>query len=133
MAEDDPQQQGTLQVAATASNGVDADLICQRLAEAGIQATTQRSIGGPEWGVSGGQYIYVEAEHLDHAREILAAPSDISDEELAQMAEDGAPTQQTKPKGIDPKTGEPVEIPVPKRSTWDRLLRRAEDQSPNED
>jgi len=39
------------------------------------------------------------------------------------------PTQQTQPKGIDPKTGEPyepIEIPVPKRSTWDRLLHRAE-------
>ncbi len=39
------------------------------------------------------------------------------------------PIQPTQPKGIDPKTGkpyEPVEIPVPKQSTWDRLLRRAE-------
>lgn len=39
------------------------------------------------------------------------------------------PTQQTQPKGIDPKTGEPyepVEIPVPKQDTWDRLLHRAE-------
>jgi len=38
------------------------------------------------------------------------------------------PTQQTQPKGIDPKTGkpyEPIEIPVPKQSTWDRLLERA--------
>jgi hypothetical protein len=38
-------------------------------------------------------------------------------------------TQLTQPKGIDPKTGkpyEPVEIPVPKRSAFDRLLKRAE-------
>jgi hypothetical protein len=38
-------------------------------------------------------------------------------------------TQPTQPKGIDPKTGEPYEpiaIPVPKRSAWDRLLERAE-------
>jgi hypothetical protein len=47
------------------------------------------------------------------------------------MAEDERhaqqPTQQTQPKGIDPKTGkpyEPVEIPVPTRSTWERLLGR---------
>jgi hypothetical protein len=41
---------------------------------------------------------------------------------------DSEPTQQTQPKGIDPKTGkpyEPVEIPVPKRSVFDRLLERA--------
>lgn len=43
------------------------------------------------------------------------------------------PTQQTQPKGIDPKTGEPyepVEIPVPKRSLFDGLLRRAETTPP---
>jgi hypothetical protein len=41
-------------------------------------------------------------------------------------------TQQTQPKGIDPKTGEPyksVEIPVPRQSLWDRLLHRAENTS----
>jgi hypothetical protein len=38
------------------------------------------------------------------------------------------PTQQTQPKGIDPKTGkpyDPIEIPVPKRSDWEGLLKRA--------
>ena len=38
----------------------------------------------------------------------------------------------TQPEGINPKTGEPyapVEIPVPKRSLWDRLLHRAENTS----
>jgi hypothetical protein len=42
-------------------------------------------------------------------------------------------TQQTQPKGIDPKTGksyEPVEIPVPKRSMFDRLIDRAEKTPP---
>jgi hypothetical protein len=49
------------------------------------------------------------------------------------MADDDKPTQQTQPKGIDPKTGkpyEPVEIPVLKRSTWDRLLHHAESTPP---
>jgi hypothetical protein len=42
---------------------------------------------------------------------------------------DAEPTQQTQPKGIDPKTGksyEPVEIPVPKRKDFEKLLKRAE-------
>jgi hypothetical protein len=42
---------------------------------------------------------------------------------------DAEPTQPTQPKGVDPKTGEPyepVEIPVPERSVFDRLLKRAE-------
>jgi len=45
-------------------------------------------------------------------------------------------TQPTQPHGIDPKTGEPyapIEIPVPKRSTWDRLLERAENTPPPKD
>jgi hypothetical protein len=44
--------------------------------------------------------------------------------------------QHTQPKGIDPKTGKPyesVEIPVPKRSAFDRLLKRAENRPPPED
>ena len=37
-------------------------------------------------------------------------------------------TQKTQPQGIDPETGKPykaVEIPVPKRRDFDRLLDRA--------
>ena len=47
---------------------------------------------------------------------------------------DAEPTQQTQPKGIDPKTGkpyEPIEIPVPKRNVFDRLLKRAENTPPS--
>jgi hypothetical protein len=42
-------------------------------------------------------------------------------------------TQLTQPKGIDAKTGKPyesIEIPVPKRSAFDRLLHRAENTPP---
>ena len=86
----------TLEVVATALNEPEADLIRQRLADAGIPATSQRTIGGPEWGRSGGQYVYVEAEHLARAQEILAAPSDISEEELAALAEAAAPSRQAE-------------------------------------
>jgi hypothetical protein len=77
----------TLQVVATAANAAEADLIRGRLAEAGIAAISQRSIGGPEWGMSGGQYMYVEASHLDRAREILSEAEGLSDEELADLSE----------------------------------------------
>jgi hypothetical protein len=55
---------------------------------------------------------------------------------MADDQRDAEPTQATQPKGIDPKTGklyEPVEIPVPKRSVFDRLLHRAEKRSPDGD
>ena len=48
---------------------------------------------------------------------------------MPDHADKAEPTQPTQPKGIDPKTGkpyEPVEIPVPKRAVFDRLLDRAE-------
>ena len=41
--------------------------------------------------------------------------------------------QKTQPKGIDPKTGkphEPIEIPVPKRDDFERLLKRAAHKKP---
>jgi hypothetical protein len=91
MAEDGPQQEHTLQVVTTAGSVPEADLICQRLAEAGIRAMSQRSIGGPEWGVSGGQYVYVETDQLARAREVLATPDGLGEDELAKMAEDAAP------------------------------------------
>ena len=80
-----------LRVAATAANGAEADLICQRLKEAGIVAVSQRSIGGPEWGTSGGQYVYVEARDLDRSRQVLSASQDVSDAELDRLAEDSGP------------------------------------------
>jgi hypothetical protein len=85
-----------LEVVATAANAVEADLIRSRLADAGIAAVSQRSIGGPEWGLSGGQYVYVEAAHLDRAREILSEAEGISDEELADLSEQ-ALRDATKP------------------------------------
>jgi hypothetical protein len=50
----------------------------------------------------------------------------------SQEPEPTPKTQPTQPKGIDPKTGkpyEPMEIPVPKRDTWDKALDRAAKQS----
>jgi hypothetical protein len=58
------------------------------------------------------------------------AADEASRSSLVLMADDKRePTQTTQPKGIDPTTDkpfEPVEIPVPKRSTFDKLLGRAE-------
>jgi hypothetical protein len=61
----------TLHVVATAANEGEAELLQQRLAQADIQATSERVIGGPEWGASGARYIYVAASDLERAREVL--------------------------------------------------------------
>ncbi len=71
MAESDQQPGPALRVAATAANEAEADLFRQRLAQAGIQAQSERVIGGPEFGSSGARYVYVAAADLKRARELL--------------------------------------------------------------
>jgi hypothetical protein len=62
-----------LRVVATAEGEPEAELISQRLAQAGITAVVQRAIGGPEFGASGSRYVYVPAAELERARSVLSA------------------------------------------------------------
>jgi hypothetical protein len=62
---------GKLEVVAVAANEPEAALLCQRLADAGIHAIAQRTIGGPEWGSSGSRYIYVDASDAERAGNLL--------------------------------------------------------------
>ncbi|MCL2770552.1 MAG: hypothetical protein FWD42_10685 [Solirubrobacterales bacterium] len=83
-------ERGELRVAGTASSAPEAELMCQRLADVGIHAIWQRAIGGPSWGESGGQYVYVRADQLDRAREILEAGEGISEADLIEAEEEDA-------------------------------------------
>ena len=60
-----------LVVVATAVNEAEADLISARLAEAGLHAVAQRTIGGPEWGASGSRYVYVPRHEVERAKAVL--------------------------------------------------------------
>jgi hypothetical protein len=62
-----------LAVVAVAGSEPEADVILQRLEQAGISAIAQRTIGGPEWGASGSRYIYVRASDEADARRILSS------------------------------------------------------------
>jgi hypothetical protein len=98
MVRDDSQEGRGLQVVAAAANEPEADLIVQRLAQAGISATSQRTIGSAEWGTSGSQYIYVEAAQRERAREVLRATAGISEEQLARLSEEASPlTEPSEP------------------------------------
>lgn len=78
-----------LKVIATAANDAEAGLLVARLAEAGISAITQRTLGGPEWGISGARYVYVEEGDVERAKELLGADEPpISDEELGRLSEE---------------------------------------------
>ena len=74
--EPDPGRGSALRVVATATDEGEAELLEQRLAEAGIQAISKRVIGGPEFGASGARYVYVEATDLARARKVLEPPDE---------------------------------------------------------
>jgi hypothetical protein len=110
----------------SAPNEFVADMICQRLMEGKVQVLPVGTSARPA-SLAGGRDIYVEDADLERACEILRDAESLSDQDLSEATE--AAVQRTQPKGIDPKTGEPyepVEIPVPKRSVFERLLERAE-------
>jgi hypothetical protein len=88
-----------LRPVAGARNEPEAELIVQRLAQAGISAVSQLSSGNPEFGSSGGRTIYVEEDDLARAREALAdTEQPFSDEELAELSEQAAREAQ-EPRG----------------------------------
>jgi hypothetical protein len=82
---------GIWTVIASVPGGAEAELICDRLLEAGIPAEAQRTIGGPEWGESGARNIRVAPENAQRARDVLNAAQDVSEEELARLSEEAGP------------------------------------------
>jgi hypothetical protein len=47
---------------------------------------------------------------------------------MSDQHQSDRPTQKTRPRGVNPKTGkpyEPVEIPVPKRKAFESALKNA--------
>ena len=78
-----------LKVVATAANEAEAEMIRDRLLSEGVQAISQRTIGGPEWGGSGARSVYVNETDLDRARAVLGANEGaFSEDELARLSEE---------------------------------------------
>lgn len=106
---------------ATAANQAEADMICDRLASSGIAAEARRSIGGPEWGLSGARYVYVEPDVLAQAKEILGVSADFSDDELARLSEESA--TESRARLAEREAAEPASAPsAGKRGAWARFL-----------
>jgi Putative prokaryotic signal transducing protein len=111
-------------------NEAEAEMVVEWLSEAGIRSVPQLSSGNIRLGAAAPRDVYVEAKDYDRALEVINAEVP-SEAELAALS-DAAVAQQTQPKGTD-KDGEPYEpadIPVPKRSAFDRLIGRAENTPP---
>jgi hypothetical protein len=78
---------GVLKILTSVRSEPEAALVSARLSEAGIQAIYRRTIGGPEWGVSGARDVYVEEQDLVRARELLKADEGASEAELADLSD----------------------------------------------
>jgi hypothetical protein len=78
-----------LKIVTTAANDAEAQMICERLAQDGIHALTQRTMGGPEWGLSGARDVFVDEHDLERARQLIdSGEESFSDEELAKLSEE---------------------------------------------
>ncbi|HWJ49725.1 MAG TPA: DUF2007 domain-containing protein [Solirubrobacteraceae bacterium] len=78
-----------IKILTSVASTAEADMVIALLEEAGIQTMPQRSIGGPEFGLSGARDVWVEEADLDRAREVLKASEEsISDEELTRLSEE---------------------------------------------
>jgi hypothetical protein len=80
---------GALKIVATVANEAEAEMVCGRLSDAGIHAISQRTIGGPEWGWSGGRYVYVDEADVDRASALLnSEEGSFSEDELARLSDE---------------------------------------------
>ncbi len=78
-----------LKIVTSVASEPEAELIIERLNAGGISAIAQRTIGGPEWGLSGAQNVFVDEEDLERARELLASEEgSFTDEELGRLSEE---------------------------------------------
>jgi hypothetical protein len=78
-----------LRAVTAVTSEVEAQLVLDLLAGAGIQAVLQRTIGSVEWGSSGARDVLVDEAELDRAREVLEANEGaVSDEELARLSQE---------------------------------------------
>ncbi len=75
-------------VLTTVGNEAEAEMVGERLSEAGIAHSARMASGGIRLGAAGGRDIYVEAQDLERAREVLEADEGFSDEELARLSEE---------------------------------------------
>src|SRR5271154_7387548 len=78
-----------LKVVTSVASEPEAELIIERLKAGGISAIAQRTIGGPQWGFSGAQNVFVDEDDLERAHELLASEEgSFSDDELGRLSEE---------------------------------------------
>jgi hypothetical protein len=77
-----------LKIVTTVDNEAEAEMVGERLSEAGISFTVRLASGGIRLGAAAGRDVCVDGPDLDRAREALAVDEGFSDEELARLSDE---------------------------------------------
>jgi Putative prokaryotic signal transducing protein len=77
-----------LRIVTTVSNEAEAKMVAERLSEAGIRHMARMASGGIRLGAAAARDVYVEAQDLDRAREVLKVDEGFSEEELARLSDE---------------------------------------------
>ncbi|MGA2320293.1 MAG: DUF2007 domain-containing protein [Solirubrobacteraceae bacterium] len=75
-------------IVTTVSNEAEAEMVAERLSEAGIRHMTRTASGGIRLGAAAARDVYVEEQDLDRAREVLNVDQGFSEEELARLSDE---------------------------------------------
>jgi hypothetical protein len=87
-----------LKIVTTVSNETEAEMVSERLSEAGIRFSVRLAGGGIRLGAAAARDVYVEEQALDRAREVLRIDEGFSDEELARLSDEaGEPAADETP------------------------------------
>ncbi len=77
-----------LKIVTTVSNEAEAEMVAERLSEAGIRFSVRLASGGIRLGAAAARDVCVEEQDLDRAREALKADEGFSEEELARLSDE---------------------------------------------
>jgi hypothetical protein len=77
-----------LRIVTTVSNEAEAEMVAERLSEAGIRHMARMASGGIRLGAAAARDVYVETQDLDRAREVLKVDEGFSEEELARLSDE---------------------------------------------
>ncbi len=74
-------------IVTTVGNEAEAEMVAERLSEAGIEHMSRVASGGIRLGAAAARDVYVAAKDFDRAVEVLKIDEGFSDDELARLSE----------------------------------------------
>jgi hypothetical protein len=80
------------QILTSVGNEAEAEMVAERLSEAGIRFSVRLASGGIRLGPAAARDVYVEGQDLERAREALSVDEGFSDEELARLSDEAGET-----------------------------------------